>query len=163
MATKIKITKSGDPKKGTVTEEKATIKSRGPLEDTADIQDIISGMVGKGYTTLSDDDARGGFARMEALLGRDKARDLMTKIFIYNQRPENQRAPMEARISQFYDTAANDPVISKARNFGYGVLPGFRTSASALNQSLLGRIPASTEVAEVNPEIKRRIMLKINK
>lgn len=166
MATKIKIVKSGDPNKGTLTEEKVTLKGRGPIEDTADIRDIITGLVGKGYTALSDDDVRGGYGRLQTLVGRPKAQKLMEQIFIYNQRPENRGLPVEDRISRFYDAgsgdAATNDVIGKAKSFGYGVLPGFRNSPNVLNQGLLGKIPVTAQL-NPNEELKRKIMLKVGK
>lgn len=160
MATKIRI---GDPKP----KDAAYYgKGRTPLDDTADIRDIVSAFVGRGYTNLADDDIKGGYARMTHLLGAPKAQKLMTQIFLHNQRPENQKLPVEDRISRFYDAGSGDPetnqIISKSRQFGYGVLPGFRTSSYAINQGLQGQSPLLAQ-ANPNEALKEKIRLKINK
>lgn len=155
MATKIRIKATEEP----VT---PVIRNKSPLDTTADVRDLLSGLVGGGFTKLSEGDAGANFGRLRNILGPQKANELLAKVLVYNQSPENKALPVEARIQRFYDTQKNDPVINKARTFGYGVLPGFRESPNALNQQLQGKLPMAT-TASIDPEIGRKIMLKINK
>lgn len=154
-----KIRVSGDPKKktGEVVEETFIAPGKTPLDTTADIRDIISGMAGGGYTSLSDSAAAANYSRLRTLLGDAKANKLMTHIFIQNQRPGAANMPVEARVKSFYDLPVGDeeiaPIIGKAKNFGYGVLPGFRQSSSQLNQELSGAIQPT--VARATPAIEK--------
>jgi hypothetical protein len=85
---------------------------------------------------------------------------------MFNQRPEVQNIPVEEKLRAFYTVGSNDPdvrgLIAKSKSLGYGPLQGFRSSNSAMNQLLAGRIPATKEAAVV-PEIKERIMLSTKK
>lgn len=159
MAVKLKI-KAGDP---VVKDEVILSKGRTPFDTTADVRDILSGLVGKGMTGLNDDDSRNGYSRLQQLVGPQQARKLMTHAFIFNSRPDLKNAPVEARIKQFYDSPSADAdvngALGKVKSFGYGVLPGFRDSSSQLNQQLSGRIPS--EVAVVAPEQAKAVKLKI--
>jgi len=164
MAVKLKV-KAGDPKKGaSAVEEKMFISpGRTPLDDTADVRDVLSGLVGKGMTGLNDDDTRNGYYRLQQLVGPQQAQKLMTHMFVFNSRPDLKGAAPETRIKSFYDTPTSDPDISgtlgKVKSFGYGVLPGFRQSTSQLNQSLSGQ--TAPIVAAVAPEAQRALKLKI--
>lgn len=162
MAVKLKV-KAGDPKKGEIKESVLLSPGRTPFDDTADVRDILSGLVGKGMTGLNDDDSRNSYTRLQQLVGPQQAQKLMTHMFIFNSRPDLKGAAPEARIKSFYDTPASDNDVSgtlnKVKSFGYGVLPGFRDSSSQLNQQLSGRIPA-TSVAAVDPAVKT-VKLKI--
>lgn len=165
MATKLKV-RTGDPKKKEVEETIFLGKNRTPIDDTADTRDILTGLIGKGYTALSDDSIRGGFQRLQALVGPERARKLMTHAFIFNQNPAMQKLPTEAKIKTFYETPSGDAdvqgLLGKVKSFGYGVLPGFRESSYQVNQELAGRIPPTT--AMVDPalqKIKLRVGQKI--
>lgn len=159
MAVKLKV-KAVDP----VVKEKVIIsKGRTPLDDTADVRDILSGLVGKGMTGLNDDDSRNGYNRLQSLVGPQQAQKLMNHMFVFNSRPDLKGAAPEARINSFYQTPSSDPEVSgtlnKVKSFGYGVLPGFRQSSSQLNQGLSGQ--TSPEVAVVAPDAQRAVKLKI--
>lgn len=153
-----KIRVSGDPKKKVETVEEAFIApGKTPLDSTADIRDIISGMAGGGYTRLSDPNAVANYSRLKGILGDARANKLMTHILIQNQRPGVANMPVEARVKSFYDLPVSDeeiaPIIGKAKTFGYGVLPGFRQSSSQLNQELSGAV--SPTIAAVTPEAEK--------
>lgn len=146
-----------------VVKEKVIIsKGRTPLDDTADVRDILSGLVGKGMTGLNDDDSRNGYNRLQQLVGPQQANKLMNHMFVFNSRPDLKGAAPEARIKTFYDTPTSDPDVSstlgKVKSFGYGVLPGFRQSSSQLNQGLSGQ--TSPSVAVVDPAVAK-VKLKI--
>lgn len=164
MATKIKV--KGDPKKGELSEEMYISKGRTPLDTTADLRDVISGLAGGGYTSLSDENARASYSRLRALLGDTKANKLMTHIFIQNQRPEVSKLPIEGRVKSFYDMPVADEevgnTLKKVKSFGYGVLPGFRESHSQFNQQLAGVIPSGVVSARPDTEkIKLRVAPKV--
>lgn len=161
MAKSIKLkVKGGDP---VVKDEAYITKGRTPIDDTADVRDIMSGLVGKGITNLADETARSGYARLQVLVGPAQAQKLMNHMFIFNSRPDLKNAPVESKIKQFYETPSADPEVTgtlgKVKSFGYGVLPGFRDSSSQLNQQLSGK--TSTDVAIAAPEQTKALKLKI--
>jgi hypothetical protein len=162
MAVKLKV-KAGDPKKGEIKETAIISPGRTPLDNTADVRDILTGLVGKGYTTMGDDNIKSGYNRLQSLLGPQQASKLMNHMFMFNSRPDLKNTPVESRIKQFYDTPSADVdvtgTLGKVKSFGYGVVPGFRDSSSQLNQQLSGKTP--TDVAVVAPEAVKAVKLKI--
>ena len=93
----------------------------------------------------------------------------MTHTYIFNNRPDIVKLPLEDKIRAFYTIGSNDPdvnaVIAKSKTLGYGTLPGFRQSASAINQQLIGQVPADAVPATATtiPQVQRKIMLRVNK
>lgn len=121
-------------------------RQRTPFDDTADIRDSLTALVGKGYTGVSDDDARGHFGRLTSILGRDAAQKLMTHIFIYNQTPTARGVGLQEKINQFYnigsrDSSIND-ILSRVNKFGSGVQSGLTDSPEIQNQELSNRYVA---------------------
>ncbi len=146
--------------------ETAMGKARTSDDDTADIRDIINSFIGKGGVGMKDDTSRADYARLQNLLGPEKAQKLMESVFIHNQR--NATAPLEKRIQTFYDVGSNntdvDDIIKKTKNLGYGPLVGgLRESSKATLQELTGRIPASTTPALENEDLRQKVMLRLNK
>ncbi len=143
-------------------EEKATGKSRTSLDDTADVRDILNSFIGKGTAGLQDDAARSDYARLQQLLGPEKAQKVMTSVIIHNQR--NAAVPMEKRIQTFYDVGSNDAdvdgIIKNVKSFGTGPLAGFRDSSKQSNQLLSGRIPGLIASNE-NPSLQEKVMLRL--
>lgn len=163
MATMLRIMDGGG-EKPTAQSQATTGKSRTADDDTADVRDILSNLVGRKVSNLSDENTRSDFARLQALLGSQKAQKLITQVIIHNQR--NANAPMEKSIQDFYEVGSNDPevndVLKTVKGFGYGVLSGFRDSAKQGNQLLAGKIPGAT--ASVDQEdLQRKIMLRLPK
>lgn len=134
-------------------------RSRGPIENSVEVRDLISGLVGGGYTNLANEDAQKNFVRLQSILGRPKANELVQKIMIHNQDPRYKAKPIEERVTTFYDQQKGDPVVGDARSLGYGVLPSFRTSPNVLLQTLQGKSPTSG--AGVDPTLVKKIALKI--
>lgn len=136
--------------------------ARSSLDTSVEARDIMSGLVGKGYTTSSPTTAD-AFERLSVIYGRPKAQKLMEQMFIYNQNPEVQKLPVESRISRFYDKGSMNPEVNKIltenRGLGYGVLPGFRESPFVLNQELQGRLPMAKGAS--GDELKKKVALKI--
>lgn len=161
----LRITGGGNGKSDPALEEGAPVRNeRTSLDETADIRDIINGMVGRGYTALDDDDAKGMYTRLRQVMGDQKAQKLMTQIFIHNQREGSK--PMESRIKTFYEVGSNDPevgeIITKTKTFGQGPLAGMRESSSAISQQLTGKFPS--DIAMTPKEgLKEKVMLRINK
>lgn len=154
MAKSIKLKVSSAP----------TVPNRGEF----DIRDRLAELIGKG-NALNPDDKAAIYGSLATSLGKDKAQKIMTHAFLFNQRPDVVKLPLEDKIRAFYTIGSNDPdvntVISKSKTLGYGTLPGFRESSSAINQQLSGQvIPRATAVtAAVTPEAQRKIMLRVNK
>lgn len=169
MATKKILLKvaptTGDPVKGTV-EETATYHGGTPQIDLdVDMRDKLAELVGKGNALLPDDKA-GIYGRLTALMGKDKAQKIMNHAYIFNQRPDVQKLPLEDKLKAFYTIGSNDPdvakIMARSKSLGYGVVPGFRGSNSSLNQELQG-LNAAPPGSTGNTEIPQRVMLKINK
>lgn len=142
MAKKIvlKVSPSvGDPIKGS----DITYTSRSPMARRLDVRDHIAELVGKG-NSMSANDRAAIYGSLSAAIGQDKALKVMNHAYIFNQRPDVLKLPVEDKLRSFYDIGSNDPdvndVISKSKSIGYGILPGFRESSSGINQLLAGRI-----------------------
>lgn len=139
------------------------------LDDTADIRDALSFLAGKGYSSLSDDESRKTFGRLSALVGAPKAQKLATQVFLFNQRPEIQKFTPEQRVNAFYDIGSSDkdiaPFIEKAKNFGSGVLPGFRNSALLGNMQLSGKEVNSplVNISTDKEKLAKQILLGLKK
>lgn len=139
-----------------------------PMNGDFDIRDRLAELVGKG-NALSPDDKSAIYGSLASAYGNDKAQKIMTHAFIFNQRPDVAKLPLEEKIKAFYTIGSNDPdvnaVIAKSKTLGYGPVPGFRQSSSAINQQLSGQVPASTVpvTTTLNPEAQKKIMLRVNK
>lgn len=144
--------------------EVARGKARTGDDDTADIRDIINSFIGKGGIGMKDDTSRADYARLQTLLGPEKAQKLMESVFIHNQRSATE--PLEKRIQTFYDVGSNnqevDAIIKKTKQLGYGPLVGgLRESSKATLQQLTGRMPASTIAAVDNRDLQNKLMLRL--
>lgn len=168
MATKLRLS-SGDPKPKVTTGIGGGSSGRGVLDEQADVRDLISSLVGKGYTTLMDDNSRAAYNRLQILLGRPRAQKLMEQVFIYNQNPEHQRRPVEDKINTFYNLGSRDAqtndLLKKTKSLGYGVLPAFRESNFVPNIMLQGKAAetGTTASAPLSDEIKQKVLLKFNR
>lgn len=160
----LRIIAEGGGDKPTAQSTATTGKARTSLDDTADVRDILSNLVGRKISGLSDESTRADYARLQALLGPQKAQKLVTQVIIHNQR--NANAPMEKSIQDFYDVGSNDPdvnqVLKTVKTFGYGVLPGFRESSKSSIQHMTGRVPMG-DAAMNNEDMKQRVMLRLPK
>lgn len=160
---KVASPKTGDP----IKVEEKVLYSPGRPQTTVDfdVRDKLAELIGKG-NALSGDDRNAIYDTLVKSLGPQKAQKVMTHTYMFNQRPEVQGLPVEDRLRSFYTIGSNDPevggLIAKSKSLGYGPVQGFRSSNSAMNQLLAGRIPATNETAVV-PEIKKRIMLSTKK
>jgi hypothetical protein len=144
----MKLLVKGDPP----SEEKPTIKNvnraSSPQDQTADLRDSLTALVGKGYTSVTDEDSRGHFARLVSMLGLPAAQKLFTHISIYNQNPNQSRLPLNDKVTQFYDVGSRDieidSLLKKVKQFGSGVISGLTDSNNYSNQLLTGKIQEPT-------------------
>lgn len=125
--------------------------SGGDPKETLDIRDSITAMVGKGYTSIADDEARSHFARLVNALGLPKAQKVMSHIFLYNQSPNNKSTPLQQKIMQFYDSGSKDTdvdeVIKQSKGIGTGVVAGLNSSPETTVMQLTNRVPVNSVVA----------------
>lgn len=147
-------------------EEEIIIKpNRSSLDTSVEARDIISGLVGKGYTR-SAPETNEAFQRLSVIYGKPQAQKIMEQMFIYNQNPQTHKLPTEQRISGFYDkgslNADVNRILKENKGLGYGVLPGFRNSPFVLNQELQGLLPAIAGTGS-SDELKKKGALLIEK
>lgn len=136
-----------------------------PVNMDFDIRDRLAELVGKG-NALSPDDKAAIYGGLVSSLGKEKATKMMNHAYIFNQRGDVQNLPLEDKLKSFYTIGSTDPelsqIMTKSKSLGYGVVPGLRESSSDLNQSLTGRT-APTTPGVVNPEVVKRVMVRVNK
>lgn len=144
-------------------------KSRGPLDNTADIRDSILALVGKGVSSLNDEDSQGHFAKLSGILGQKQAQALVTHIILQNKRPEFQGLSPRSRISKFYEIGSSNTGVSNilqtTKAFGSGPLAGFQDSGNVSNQKLSGTYTANPDNANQKDAdiMNKKIMLKVVK
>lgn len=135
---KLRIKKTDPPVKSV-----EIIKADSPQDNTADIRDILSNFAGKGYTSLSDENARANFISLQKLVGQPMAQKLTTQAFLFNQRPGANALPPADRVRQFYEIGSNDKdvhgVLQKVKAFGSGPLAALNTSPNTTAMALSGR------------------------
>lgn len=123
-----------------------------PVEDSLNIRDVLSGVVGKGFTDLKNEDARNAFAYLRTHLGQDVASKLMTHALIFNQRQDMLKATPQQKVQSFYEIGSNDPIlhniITRAGNVSYGTQDGLNTSPDILNKQISGRKSFTKDVAQ---------------
>lgn len=132
----------GDPIKGVQTFS----PNKTQVDHDLDLRDRITELIGKG-NALSSDDKRGIYSSLVNTVGGESAMKIMQHAFLFNSRPDMQKLPVEEKIKSFYTIGAHDPVvqgaIDRTRSLGYGVIPGYRTSMSQINQQVAGRVPVN--------------------
>lgn len=134
-----------------------------PVKADFDLRDRLAELVTKG-NVLSPDDKAAIYGSLVSSLGKDKAAKVMNHAYIFNTRPEVQKLPLEEKIKSFYTVGSSDPdvmdVMGRTKNLGYGVGPGFRDSVSDINKATQS---GGTATGTVNPEVARKIMVKIGR
>lgn len=156
--------KAGDPAKP-IAKGVEVPSGKTPIDVDLDLRDRLAELAIKG-NTLNPTDRMAVLSALTTNLGRERAEKLMTHAYIFNSRPEVQKLTPEDKLKSFYSIGSNDPdvqaVIGRTKNLGYGVLPGFRGSISDLNQAVQRGDTYGTS-AVVDPEIQRKVRLRINK
>jgi len=119
-----------------------TTTSKTPLDDDADVRDIITGLASKGKGLDSQELSKYAM-RLAVLIGKPAAQKLVNHILIFNQRGDVQNKTPQERIEQFYNMGAvdkdTDKIIAKAKSFGTGIQSGMRQSPDILNIEASGR------------------------
>lgn len=166
-AIRVKIAPTtGDPIKPEVQETAIYSPNRPKIDLDFDVRDKLAELVGRG-NTINPDDKVSIYGRLASILGEGKAKKVMDHAYIFNQRPDIQKLPLDQKLNAFYQIGSTDPdvsnVIHRSKSLGYGPLQGFRESASETNQQLSGRVPLVTGTGEAAPEIKKKVMVKIAK
>lgn len=114
-----------------------------PPDDSLYIRDILSGVIGKGFTDLKSDDAKSAYAYLRTKLGYDTASKLMTHALLFNQRQDMLKASPQQKVQSFYDIGSNDPtlnnVISRAGKVSYGPIDGLFTTPDISTKDAVGR------------------------
>jgi hypothetical protein len=155
---------AGDPVKGT-TSEGMLLTPHNPIAQDLDIRDRLAELVGKG-NALHLDDKKAIYGALASQLGQEKAMKVMNHAYLFNQRPDVVKLPLEDKLRVFYTIGSNDPdvnqLISKSKSLGYGAMSGFRNSSSGINQQLTGSVAATTP-ASLDPEVQKKVMVRIGK
>lgn len=163
---KVKVAPStGDPVKEVV-ESSSLGQGRTPIDTDLDIRDRLYELVGKG-NALNPEDKGAIYSNLRTLVGDVNAQKLMNHAFLFNARGDVQKLPTEDKINALYSIGSSDPyikdVLARTKVLGYGPGPGYRTSFSHMAQQMAGRAPETTADQPVNPEIKKRVMVKISR
>ncbi|SRR6266536_1103847 len=155
---------AGDPNKGVVPEG-MLLTPHNPIAQNLDIRDRLAELVGKG-NALHPDDKKAIYGALASQLGQEKAMKVMNHAYLFNQRPDIVKLPLEDKLRAFYTIGSNDPevnqLISKSKTLGYGAMSGFRNSSSGINQQLTGSVAAATPTS-VDPELQKKVMVRIGK
>jgi hypothetical protein len=140
--------------------------SKGKIDQEFDVRDRLAELVGKG-NALSPDEKAAIYGDLTSLLGKERAQKVLNHAFIFNSRPDVQRLPLEQKLQSFYAIGSNDPevdsLIKKSKTLGYGAVPGFRQSSSAINQVLNGQIPLTAGPVQDNAGLKQKIAVGVGK
>lgn len=141
-----------DPPEG----DKPTVLYAGntPLDQVADARDLVSALVGKGYTSLKDTEARSKFQLLSNTIGAPLAQKIADSVLIYNQRPEVTNYTPEQRVSNYYSIGSSDKDVAnylqKIKSFGSGVLSGFNDSVLMDNRIMTGRDKLATPTEDTD-------------
>lgn len=167
MAKSIKVRiapQTGDPIKGTTPDAPLYTPNQGILNTRLDLRHRIAELVASGGV-LNPDDKKSIYGDLSQMVGEPIAQKLMTHAYLFNQRPDMKKLPMEARLQSFYDIGSNDPdvanIINKTKAMGYGVVPAFRESVSELNKEIAGKV-AKTSQQPLSDE-QKKIIVRVQK
>jgi hypothetical protein len=167
MAKSIKVRiapPTGDPIKGAVENGSLYTANQGPLKTGLDLRHRISELIASGGV-LDPDDKKSIYGDLSQMVGEPIAQKLMTHAYLFNQRPDIKKLPMEAKIQSFYDIGSNDPdvanIINKTKAMGYGVVPAFRESVSELNKEIAGKVARGSQ--QPLSDEQKKIIVRVQK
>lgn len=157
---------TGDPVKGDLDDSKMLLSPKKPqIDQNLDLRDRLASLVGAG-NNINPDDKAALYGDLKRLLGDAKAQKVIEHAYIFNNRQDVQKLPIEEKLNSFYTMGSRDPevmeIIGRTKNLGYGILPGFRNSVSKLNETLAGHLPTAPTTS-IDPELQRKVLLKIKK
>jgi len=146
-------------------EKKMLLTSRNPYARKLDIRDHLATLVAGG-NNLSQEDKKAVFQGLANELGQEQAQKVLLHTYMFNNRPDVQRLPIEEKLRTFYDIGSNDKgvhdLLMKTKALGYGILPGFRGSSSAINQKLSGLIGGS-DLSAIGTTVPQKVVLSVGK
>lgn len=152
----------GDPVKGAV-QQQANLPVKTSVDEKADLIDSLGFLVAGNYTSLSDDDAKGTFARLAGKYGRDKAQRLVNEAVLFNQNPSFKKMGAQQKVQKFFELGSKDQdvntLLQGVKNFGSNQSAG---GFFANNSHLLGNM-VMTGRAEKTAATKELANLKIIK
>lgn len=133
------------------------LQEKTPIDNTADVRDILTNIVGKGYKGLTDNGIKGDYARLANLVGLSKAQKLVDTALVYNQRSDVIGKPLEQRVQGFYNMGSQDKdlngIITSAAKLGDGPVAGMLRSKDRTNMDLVGTDIIQTPSVAANQEI----------
>lgn len=113
-----------------------------PAAQGLDLRDLVGMLVGGGYTSLSDEDARNHFSKMQQIMGPAAANSMLVHILKQNQRPEFRNMKPEDRITNFYNIRSShiptDETLQSLKAIGTGPTSGYLQSSNLVNQRQQG-------------------------
>lgn len=138
-------------------------QSRTPLDNTADIRDILTNIVGNSYKGITDEYIRKDYARLANMIGITQAQKLIDQAIIYNQRADVKGLSIEQKVNGFYTMGSQDKtldgILQNAAKFGDGPIGGMRRSRDRANMNLVGN--DVFQAAEPNEEFIKVAQNKI--
>jgi hypothetical protein len=167
MAKSIKVRiapPTGDPIKGAIPDAPLYTPNQGNIKTGLDLRHRISELIASGGV-LNPEDKKSIYGDLTQMVGEPIAQKLMTHAYLFNQRPDMKKLPMEAKIQSFYDIGSNDPdvqnIISKTKAMGYGVVPAFRESVSDLNKAIAGKVAMGSQQPLTDEQ--KKIIVRVQK
>ena len=155
--------KEGDPTEGD--NPKLLFRGSSPADVTADVRDTLSFLAGKGYTSLSDKDARANYQILSKTIGTPLAQKLVNQVFLFNQRPEAKSYSPEKRVQVFYDIGSRDKDVNdylgRVKAFGSGVNAGLNDSVLYGNQQLVGKESIKPTLASADNNLNEKLRLQL--
>ncbi|MEK6881759.1 MAG: hypothetical protein AABY22_19230 [Nanoarchaeota archaeon] len=153
---------TGDPIKST-TQNEIYSPGRTALDKNADLRDRLAELVSLG-NSIKPDDKASIFSDLKKMLGEPVAQKVMEHAFIFNSRPDVLKLPVEEKIKSFYNIGSRDTdvqgILNTTKALGQGVIPGFRSSSSNINQQQSSG-NAIAPIVDPNLEIRKTIANKI--
>lgn len=131
------------------------------FENILDLRDSIANLIGSNYSGPMNEDIKKDYAYLATKLGKGTADKIMTRIYMQNTDPFNQRRSLTERINSFYSTPASDDdlrgLFDTIRTFGKGPVAGLNESVNYGNMMLSGRDPGGRTIAGNIPGKVRNI------
>ena len=127
---------------------------RTSLDDTLDVRDLVSAIVGAGKGGLHPTDQQAVYSRLGVILGKPTAQKLINQALVFNERTDVLNKNAEQRINQFYESGSSDPevnqIIQKAKNIEHGPISGARDTPNDLTNKVIAGASTSPVIAKNN-------------
>ncbi len=83
-------------------------QNNGMAGDKVDVADILSNFVGRGDKDLSGDQAKKDYHFLIAKMGAPMAQKVVGHVLSFNQRPDMQKQPFDAKLNSLYSIGSSD-------------------------------------------------------